>query len=326
MRYRIWLTGSLGTKLSPHWSSIYNGLVVTANRVVLTSFFVDLLDIVINLTVTILTGSVVMVAETLQGTADLVAVGFLLIGIKRAKRRANKEHPYGFGREIYFWSLLSGLIIFTITSMGSLYLGFQRFVNPQPIHNLPLAYGALMISILSNGYAVSLSIKRLVGQRGLPRILQIFLRSSRVETKTTFILDLMGTSAAILGMISLITLGLTGNNRFDGLGGMLIGASLAILAFLLLLGIKDLIIGKNASETTEERIRQAALEIPQVKSVLDLKTLHIGTDRLLVNIEVHLENNLSTDDIEKLTDKIKGQIKEEVPLVKHVTVEIEAPN
>ncbi len=94
----------------------------------------------------------------------------------------------------------------------------------------------------------------------------------------------------------------------------------------LILSIKDLLIGKSASLEAEAAIRKATMRVKEVKNVLDLKTMHIGSEKLLVNMEVHLTNNLTTDQIEKLVDKIKENIAKEVPAVKHIQVELEAPS
>ena len=118
---------------------------------------------------------------------------------------------------------------------------------------------------------------------------------------------------------------LTGDFRFDGLGAIVIGATLIILAYILLLGVVDLIIGRSASKEMENKIRAAALATPQVNKIIGLKTLHIGSEKLLVNLEVHLDHNLTTTEIEKLIHKIKEDIKREIPEVKHIHVELETP-
>ena len=132
-------------------------------------------------------------------------------------------------------------------------------------------------------------------------------------------------TASILGMIALLLYKLTGDYRFDGLGAILTGVILGILAFILLMGVVDLIIGRSASKETEAKIRTVALNTPQVSKVLALKTLHIGSEKLLVNMEVHLVRNLTTTEIEKLIHKIKEDIKNEVPEVRHIQVELETP-
>lgn len=299
---------------------------ITARRVIITSFVVDLLDIILNLGVAIISGSIVMFTQVLEAFADLTASGFLLIGFRRSMRKEDKTHPFGYGREIYFWTLLSALVMFGLTSTLSFYLGWLRFNNPEVIHSINLALLVLTITFFTNFYAFFLSFRRLLRRRPVKHIIQIFYRSSLVETKTTFILDLMGTFASFLGMIALGIYVATGDLRFDGIGAMGIGISLGFSSIFLLLGIRDLLIGKSASEETEKKIIDAALEIDEVKGVLDLKTLHVGPERLLVNLEVHMKQRLSTRELEKLIDKIKENIQKEVPSVKYLQVELETPN
>jgi len=98
---------------------------------------------------------------------------------------------------------------------------------------------------------------------------------------------------------------------------------LGIFSYFLILGIRDLLIGKSAPEEVEALIRRAALSIPEVKNVSDLKTLHIGSGKLFVNLDVRLQNNLTTREIEKLIDKIKDSIKEKVPTANHIQIELE---
>ena len=299
---------------------------VSAHRVVWTSFIVDILDVILNLIVMLATGSVVMLSELLQGGADLIAAGMLLIGLKRSRPPADKKHPFGQGKEIYFWTLLSALVMFTVAAGFSLYLGWQRFIKPEAVHNIYLAYGGLIFATITNGYAFSLSFRRLLGRRDPKRILNIFLQSSLVESKNTFVLDFMGTSAAFIGLSALILYQVTGEMRFDGIGAMSMGIVLSVLAFFLVLGVKDFLIGKSASPEIEQQIRDAALTVPQVLEVLDLKTMQIGVGKLLVNLEVHMKDRLTTDELEILTDKIKSRVRKEVPTIGHIQVELESPD
>lgn len=298
---------------------------VSSSLVVIVSFLVDFLDIVLSLAVTILTGSVIMLSQLLEGISDLISSGLLLVGLARSTQKEDQTHPFGYGRELYFWALLSGIVTFAVTATLSIYFGWQRFLHPEVVRSLYLAFAVLALTGATNAFAFYLSLKRLLRNRNIAGVVRIFLRSSLIETKTTFILDLMGMSASLLGIISLVLYKISGDYRFDGLGAILIGATLAVLAFILLMGIVDLIVGRSASLETENRIKLAALSTPQVKKVLGLKTLHIGSEKLLVNIQVHLQHNLTTREIEELIDKIKRDIQAQVPEVKHVQVELETP-
>lgn len=299
---------------------------ITSEKVVTTSFIVDVSDVLINVLVCILSGSVVMLSQALEGIADLLATGLLLLGIRRAKRPSDRKHPFGYGRELYFWTFLSAMATFVITAGVSFYFGLKRFLKPEPIHNLALTYLALLIAIFTNGYAMSLSFRRLLGKKSYLKIWEIFKSSALIETKTTFVLDVMGTTASLLGLIALIIYGTTNNLRFDGLGAMAIGATLAILSIFIIKGAKDLLVGQAASPEVEEKIKKATKSHPNVLEVLDLRTLQIGPERLLVNIEVHLADRLTTDEIELLIDKIERQIKKEVPSAANIQIELETPD
>lgn len=298
---------------------------ISSKLVIIVSFLVDVLDIVLSLAVAILSGSVVMLSQVLEGVSDLISSGLLWVGLTRSKQKEDREHPFGFGKELYFWTLLSSIMMFTVTATLSIYFGWQRYLHPHQIQNINLAFLVLGITTITNGFAFFLSLKRLIRNRRFSHVVKIFLRSSLIETKTTFILDLMGTSSSILGMTTLLIYKISGDYRFDGLGAILIGVVLTILAFILLIGTVDLIVGRSASLEMEEKIKSIALKVPQVHQVLGLKTLHIGSERLLVNLDVHLQHNLTTNEIEELIDKIKEKIKREIPQVKHIQVELEAP-
>lgn len=299
---------------------------ITAQRVILTSFAVDLLDIVLNLGVAWISGSVIMLTQVLEALADLTASTFLLVGLRRSLKKEDKTHPFGYGREIYFWTLLSALLMFGVTSTLSFYLGWERFRNPHILHDINLALLVLAITFFTNLYAFLLSLRRLLRHRSISHIIGIFYKSSLIETKTTFTLDLMGTIASLFGMIALGIYVLTGDLRYDGIGAMIIGATLAIFSIFLVLGIRDLLVGKSASVEVQDKIRNAALSFPDVEDVLDLKTLHVGPEKLLVNLDVHMNSNLTTEELEKLIDKIKGKIKNEVPSVRYLQVELETPD
>lgn len=295
---------------------------ISANRVVMTSFVVDVLDIGLSLLVTVLSGSVVMLTQTLQGVADLTASGLLLVGVAESQKEADSAHPFGYGRALYFWTLLSAFISLIVTSGLSIYLGWQRFTAPEPISDLWLTYLVLGLSAITNGYSASLSAKRLAGKESMSKIGWMFLRSHLVETKATLILDLMGTSASILGLVALGIYGLTGDLRFDGLGAMVIGVVLGGLIIILLSALRRLIVGHGASKELNDAISTAVVSFPEVDKVTEIRTMHLSAERLLVILGVHLDHDLTTVEIEKLIAAIKERIVEKVPFATDVQIEL----
>lgn len=293
---------------------------VSAKKAVTTSFFVDLCDIALNVIVMVITGSVVMLAEALEGVADLVASGLLLIGLRKSKRRPNKKHPFGYGKVLFFWTLLSAVIMLIFGAGSSIFFGVQRLLHPEEISKIWLAYGALCISIVTNGYALLLSSRRLLGKESFKDLFRIILKSTHVETKNTFILDLTGTSSAVMGLISLVLYQLAGIKAFDAVGAMLIGIVIAVSSVLLIWGVKDYLVGKTASADIELSISQAAMEVNQVAKITELKTMYLGSEQLLVHLDINVQGTVS-DDLEKIVMKIKERIKKEVPIVYSIQIE-----
>lgn len=299
---------------------------ISSTRVVTVSFLVDLSDIVINLIAAILSGSVVMITQALEGTVDLITSGFLLIGVRRSKRRPNKQHRYGYGRELFFWVLMATVSMFFLAGGLSFYLGLERFLNPHLIKHLPYALVTLVIGLVTNSYALMLSLRRLgaISQDLRAGIANIQL-SSHIESKSTLVLDLMGTVASLLGIVSLLIYAYTGNPRLDGLGAMLVGIFGCGMAVVLMLEVKGYIIGRAVNPETEEAIIAATKSVRGVLDVLDLKTIHLGTEKVLVNLDVHFKRNLTAPEIDKLISQIKTQIKRTVPKAHYIQIEVELP-
>jgi cation diffusion facilitator family transporter len=296
---------------------------VSSEQVIWTSFAVDVIDIVTNVVVAVLSGSAVILATALRGTADLLTTIFLLLGLKLSHRRADKGHQFGYGRELYFWAFLSSLALLTITGGLSLYYGLQHYNEPRALSDLTLSIIVLVIGIGTNGYAFWTDIAKLKQSNASDSLLVAFLHTNLVEIKIALVLDFMGVLTATLGVVSLALYQLTGEARLDGLGAILISGTVVFLASYLVIEVKDLIIGRSALPEVEIDIKTAAHKVRGVRAVLDLRTLYIGPENLLVNMEVAMDPKLTTNTLEQLMDKIKETVKHDVPAVKFIQIELE---
>lgn len=299
---------------------------ISSAKIVGTSFFVSILDVSLNLVVAIITGSTVMLSQALQGLSDLITGGLLLIGVRRSKRVPTQRYQFGYGRELFFWVLMSGIMMFIGTGGLSFYFGLQQLLDPQPITNTSLAFLMLAFGAVANGYALSLSLKRFKSLHRQSDWWHQLWRSSAAETKATFLIDLLGTSSAFFGIVALIVFALTGNSQFDGMGSMVIGASMMTMSLLLMKDVRDLIVGRSVEPNVAQRIIGAAQSVPGVQSILDIRTMYLGSTSILVILEVHLKDNLTTDQIESITDNVKEVVQENIPEVHHIQVEIETPD
>ncbi|HSW74659.1 MAG TPA: cation diffusion facilitator family transporter [Candidatus Saccharimonadales bacterium] len=294
---------------------------VSTKRVLMTSFIVDVIDVLTNGVIAIITRSAVMFAETLQGVADLSSVGMLLIGYRRANKRPTKLHPFGFGKELYYWSTLAAFVVLTITATLTLVFGFRELAHPNHIRNLASALAILSLSLVTNGYAFWVSSRKLLEGQPYAQLVKVFAGSIKVAPKTAVVLDAVGTVAAVFGLISLALYRITGYTRFDGIGAIVIGLALVSSASILLLGSRSLVTGRSASRQLERKIRDAARDVPEVEHVLGVQTMVMGSDDVLANLNVHLKDGLNTDQVERSVDKIKNAVEasdDEEELLVHV--------
>jgi cation diffusion facilitator family transporter len=295
---------------------------ISSKRAILTSFLVDLGGIALNVTAMIITGSVVLLAEALEGGSDLVASGLLFVGLRISNRRANKEHPFGFGKALFSWTLLSAFVMLAFGAGLSFYFGLRRFLEPEDISHIGLGYGALCISIVTNGYGVSVSARRLLEGRPLKEFKHVLINSTHVETKNTFILDVTGASAAAMGLIALILYQATGYKGFDGLGGMLMGVIIAVSSIALMWGVKGYLAGKSASPEIERQIRDASMEFKEVKNVRELATMYIGSQNLLLHLDIEVGGSTAAKELGELVEALKKRIAEKVPIVSSIQIEV----
>lgn len=299
---------------------------ISDTRVVATSLSVSVSDVVLNFIIAMVTGSTVMLSQSLQGLSDLITGGILLHGVKRSKREADTRYQFGYGREIFFWVLMAGVLMFLGTGALSFYFGYQQFAHPDEISNVYLAVGMLLFGFGTNFYSFRQSILRLKQTNAHASWWRQLRHSSIVETKATLLIDFLGTTATVLGLVALTVFILTDNARFDGLGSMAVGVMMMVAAILLIRDVRDLIVGRSVDDQLAQKITDTALSTPGIVSVLDLRTMYLGSGKLLVIIEVHVQDGFDTDRIEKIVDHVKHVVKRDIPDVHHIQVEIETPD
>ena len=119
-------------------------------RVVATSLAVSVSDVVLNLVIAIITGSTVMLSQALQGMSDLITGFVLFIGVRRSRRKASQRYQFGYGREVFFWVLIAGIVMFLGTGSASVYFGVNQVINPTSIEHVPIAFAMLIFGFITN--------------------------------------------------------------------------------------------------------------------------------------------------------------------------------
>lgn len=295
----------------------------STKRVLFTSLAVDIMGVVINAVVAVITGSAIMLVSALEGFAGLCSVSMLLFANKRANTKATKLHPFGYGREISYWSTIAAFVIVAAVSIVAIQVGYGKILsdNPSAVRHTWLALIALAIAVATNGYSFWSSLRKLLDGSNMHSIAKVFMQSPRVAPKTTVVLDAMGSTVALVGFFMLGLYALSGStlHRFDGIGAMAMGIGLMFSAVGLLLSVRGLIMNQGAPREVERKIRDSAREVPEVKHVVGMQTTMVGSDTMLANIDVHLKDGLNTDQVEKVVERVKETAeKENEGVVAHV--------
>lgn len=298
---------------------------VTDMRTVTVSCLVSFFDVLINFIGAAITGSSIMVSQGFQGLADFVTTLFLLFGVRRSKRKATPRHPLGYGRELFFWVLISSLVAFLFSGGLALFFAIQQLIRGYNIDYEFVALVILLFGLITNGYALSNSLGRL-SSTSKGRSLVAHLRySSLVETKMTLLVDLVGTISATLGLVALGLYFITDNAVFDSIGAIFIGLLTMLGALFIIVDLYDLIIGRSPHPSTISGIQEVAESIAGVQQILDIRATTVGSNKLFIILKVHFEDDIDTDDIELITDKIQQTVSDNVSAMSEVVVEAETP-
>ena len=271
-----------------------------------------------------ITGSSAMLSEGIHSLVDTGNQVLLLNGLKRAQKPPDKDFPFGYGKEIYFWSFIVAILIFALGAGISIYEGILHILHPKPMTTPYINYIVIGFALVFEGFAWYFAFKEFVKSKGKWSYITAV---QRAKDPSIFVV-LFEDSAALIGLVVAflgIFLGqITGIVYFDGAASIVIGLILAGTAMWLAYETKGLLIGESANESVVQGIRQHALELDNVLHVNEVLTLHMGPDFIVVNISLEFMDEATADDIELTIEKLDKEIKENFSQVKRVFVEAEA--
>ncbi len=271
----------------------------------------------------IITGSSAMLAEAVHSVADSGNQGLLLLGGKRAKRAADEEHPFGYGRERYFWAFVVALVLFTLGGLFSLYEGYHKLEERAEGHGLDSPVVALAIlgfAIVAEAFSFRTAIHESAKVKGSQTWMR-FIRTSRSPELPVVLLEDLGALVGLL--LAFVGVGLTaatGDLLYDALGTMAIGLLLLVIAVFLVIEMKGLLIGEGATRDQVQAIR-TALVGDGVTRVIHLRTLHIGPEELLVGAKVALADDLDVSQVAHAIDAAEVRVRRVVPIARPMYLE-----
>ena len=286
---------------------------VVANLIVALTKFVAFL----------FTGSSAMLAEALHSTADSTNQALLALGMKRANRPATVDHPFGFGKERYFWAFIVALMVFLLGGAFAIYEGVHKLGAPEPVGNPLWNYIALSIAMVVEGYALRVAwIEFQHWREENPGPLFDSLRHTKDPTLPTVLFE---DSAALIGLL-VATIGitlsvLTNDPQWDAIASIAIGVVLLGVAAFLAIESHSLLLGESASARDIASIREAALAHKCVEAINELLTIHRGPNEIQVSMRAQFIDELTTDAIEETVLEIEDAIRAVLPAAKHIFIE-----
>jgi cation diffusion facilitator family transporter len=269
----------------------------------------------------VFTRSTGMLAEAVHSLADTGNQGLLLLGSKKSQKQATDKHPFGYGRERYFWAFAVALVIFSLGGAFAFYEGLDKMLHPHEPKNLGIGAGILIFSILLEGYSFKTAITEANKMRGDARFFQFLRHAKTPELPVVLLEDAGALIGLVLALGGLIMAEVTGNARWDAVGSLTIGVLLIGIAIFLSVEMKSLLIGEAASPEQEAAIAAAIEGSPEVKTLIHMRTMHLGPDELLLGTKVHFDDAFSTAELAVAIDAVEARIRAVVPSTRVIYVE-----
>jgi cation diffusion facilitator family transporter len=272
----------------------------------------------------IYTGSSAMFSESIHSMVDTGNQILLLYGLRRAGRPADERHPFGYGRELYFWAFVVAILIFAVGAGVSIYEGIHKVQHPATITNVGINYAVLSFAMIFEGGAWWVAFRAFETTRG-KRSLITAIRDSKDPSIFTVLLE---DTAAMLGLL-IAFLGIALGQwleipELDGLASIAIGCILAGAAMLLAQETKGLLIGEGADPTIVGEISRVLSAHSAIDRVNEILSMHQGPNDILVNVSVEFRDGLEIGEVERHTAAIEREIKARIPGARRVFIEAQS--
>jgi cation diffusion facilitator family transporter len=270
------------------------------------------------------TGSSAMLSEAIHSLVDTGNQWLMLYGLKRSKRPADREHPFGYGMEEYFWAFVVAILIFGLGGGMSFYEGLNRVMEPHEVGTPYVNYIVLVLAMVFEGGSWWIAYNEFSKVKGTSGWMSEIRRSKDPSKFTVLFED----SAAMLGLVvalaGIVLAQVLDMPLLDGAAAIVIGLILATTAALLAYECKGLLIGEAASPAIVDSIRTTATQLDGVDSVNEVLTMHLGPDDILLNLSLDFADSLSAEQVEATISDLEQSIKTEHPKVRRIFIEAQS--
>lgn len=264
-------------------------------------------------------GSASMLAEAYHSTSDTFNQVLLLYGLKKSKKPPDKFHPFGHGKEQFFWSFMVAIILFGIAGVLSVREGYHKLQHPEPLGHLGLSYAVLGVSIFFETIALRMAIKSIKAEmkaEGHRNFFKAIKHSKDPTTMTVLFEDSLALMGLFIALAAITLVYLTGILKIDAIASIIIGGLLMVFALFLAYETKKLLVGEAVTPQKREQILGCINACDEVDRIISLKTMHLSPDEVIVAAEVNYRSDITVDELEALNDKIEQRIKEVIPNAK----------
>ena len=268
----------------------------------------------------LITGSSSMLAEAVHSVADTSNQGLLLLGRKRAQRQATQEHPFGYGRDRYFYSFVVALLLFSLGSVFALYEGVHKLQSHDPLSSPLVAIGILVVAIVLEGLSFRTAIRESQPLKGGDSWWQFIRQSKSPELPVVLLEDAGALIGLLLAFCGIGLSVLTGDPIWDGFGTIGIGVLLGVIATILIIETKSLLIGEGSDPDELNRICGAMVG-PGVDRVIHLRTQYLGPYELLIGAKIAVPAALSTAEVARIIDEAEARVRGAVPTARIIYLE-----
>ena len=262
-----------------------------------------------------------MLAEGVHSLADSGNQVLLLFGRNRSSRARTEEHPFGFGRERYFYAFVVALVLFSVGALFSIYEGIHKITHPAPLESPIVAFAVLGIAAVMEGFSLRTAVRESNEARNGDNWLAFIRRAKAPELPAILLEDMAALTGLFLAAVGVGLAVITGREFWDGVGSIAIGVLLAGVAVILAVETKSLLIGESASADTERAIVAALEDGPEVERVIHLRTLHVGPDSLLVAAKIAVRPCDRAETVAAGIDAAERRVRAAVPIADPIYLE-----
>ncbi len=275
----------------------------------------------VNLFVAVLSGSRTVFSQAIYSITDLVGGGLIFWGYLVSQRPPDHVHPFGHGKERFFWSFTGGLVTFTVSGLIVLVGGFQGVAAPHPLDHLQAALTVVGATLALSLVGIYITLREL---RTSKQTLSTFLDSPYSGLKTIFYQDLVSVFGSLVAFVGLALIYQTGFVLLDGITAMGVGVLLIATGLVLAAESRELLVGKAISANDARQILSLVERDPRVRQVRGLQSMMLGPEDILVALRVNFQDGLNTDQIESAIDGVALSLRQTYPALRHLVIEPES--